>query len=238
MLSIVIPAYNEEKRINNILNEYVKYFDNHSLKYEIIVVCDGTDRTHEIAKEFGAITIRYPHRLGKGKAVRYGLMMCSGDILGFVDADNSITPEDAHKIIKGLKEADCSIASRKMHDSIVVVNERGFIYNLFMCLLSWVMNFMVNRMFMLNIKDTQCGAKFFKRKVYESIRNELELNGWAFDVELLLKIKQHGYKIKETGVVWIYKANSKLSIFNSFGMLKEIIKLKRKCKVGGEEYHS
>jgi len=128
-------------------------------------------------------------------------------LIGFVDADNSTKPKDFEDLIKNIGKYDCIIASRYIKDAIVkpkqkitrIMASRGF-------------NFLVRLLFGLNIHDTQCGAKLFKKQAIKRIIAKLDLTRWAFDVDLLLKTKKEGYKIKEFPTRWEDSSGSKLKI--------------------------
>jgi len=232
MYSIVIPAYNEERRVGPTIHSYISFLNKNKINYEIIVICDGcTDRTVDVVKKFSHNEkIRLfvlPQRLGKGGGVHYGFSKCSGDTIGFVDADNAVRPEEFKKLIDNIEGVDCVIASRRVENAIMLIPPKSRLWVFSMRLLSQIFNkVVVNLIFRLNIKDTQCGAKFMKRYVYENIRNELKINGFEFDVELLWRIKEHGYKIKEVGVIWRHDLESKSRIMNSFNMLISLLKRK------------
>ena len=128
-------------------------------------------------------------------------------MIGFVDADNSTKPKDFEDLIKNIGKYDCIIASRYIKDAIVkpkqkitrIIASRGF-------------NFLVRLLFGLKIHDTQCGAKLFKKQAIKRIIAKLDLTRWAFDVDLLLKTKKEGYKIKEFPTRWEDSSGSKLKI--------------------------
>ncbi len=112
-----IPAYNEESRIVETLKDYTNYFS----KSEIIVVCDGHDKTAEMARSFGGVKVlRYKKRLGKWGALYQGFKKASGDLIGFTDADNSIIPEEFDKLIKNIRGCDVTIASRRLKGSVLI----------------------------------------------------------------------------------------------------------------------
>ena len=229
MYSIVIPAYNEERRIGRTLEDYSKKLSKKS--YELIVICDGcTDNTVNIVNKYRKKNNKIklfvlPHRLGKGGGVYYGLSKSRGDVLGFVDADNAVRPEEFLKLLNAIEDTDCVIASRRIKNSRMLIPPKSRLWVFSMRLLSRIFNiFVVNLVFRLGVKDTQCGAKIMKRYVYEKIKNELKISGFEFDVELLWRIKANGYKIKEVGVVWRHDLESKSKILNSFNMLFSLLK--------------
>jgi len=214
-ISIIIPAHNEEKRIRKTLEEYQKFFKNlkkqRKVDFEIIIVINDTiDKTEEIVKEFSEkhseIKFININERGKGLAIIRGFkdsLKRKNDLIGFVDADMATTPEEFYKLITNLGRYDGIIASRAKQGAVVKmslvrkITHRGF-------------NFLVRSLFLINYKDTQCGAKLFKRKVIEKISNELRLTQWAFDVNLLYLCKKKGYKIKEYPTIWRNANNSKI----------------------------
>ena len=210
-LSIIIPAYNEEKRIRKTVDAYIKYFKNYS--YELIIIPNGCrDNTEKIVKELSRKYSKIKYKvikesIGKGGAIKEGFKIAQGDLIGFVDADNSTKPKDFEDLAKNIRKYDCIIASRYIKDAIVkpkqkitrIMASRGF-------------NFLVRLLFGLNIHDTQCGAKLFKKQAIKRIIAKLDLTRWAFDVDLLLKTKKEGYKIKEFPTRWEDSSGSKLKI--------------------------
>lgn len=210
-LSIIIPAYNEEKRIEKTVKDYVKYFKKYD--YELLIIPNGCkDNTEKITKELSKkySKVRYKiikEAVGKGTAITMGFKIAQGNLIGFVDADNSTKPKDFEDLVKNIKKYDCIIASRYINGAIVkpkqkitrIIASRGF-------------NFLVRFLFGLRIYDTQCGAKLFKKQTIKKIIAKLDLTRWAFDVDLLLKIKKEGYKIKEFPTRWEDSSDSKLKI--------------------------
>jgi len=228
MFSLIIPAYNEENRIKDTLEAYRDELHKSSIDFEIIVEMDGcTDRTPEIVKElatkFPEIKfIEFKERLGKGGGILKGFEVAKGSIVGFVDADCSVPPQEFVKLLKEIKNGfDGAIASRRAEGSIVKNQP------LLRKVLSKCFNIYVRLMFGLPFKDTQCGAKVFRREVLEKILPQLNMKGFAFDVNLLYLVHKHGFKIKEVGVSWIDKYGSKVKILRAIvSMGLEVIKLR------------
>ena len=210
-LSIIIPAYNEEKRIKKTVKYYVKHFKRYD--YELIIIPNGCkDNTEKIIKELSKkySKVRYKiikEAVGKGAAIKEGFKIAKGDLIGFVDADNSTKPEDFEDLIKNIGKYDCIIASRYIKGAIVKPKQK-----LIRIIASRVFNFLVRFLFGLKISDTQCGAKLFKKQAIKKIIAKLDLTRWAFDVDLLLKIKKERYKIKEFPTKWEDNFDSKLKI--------------------------
>ncbi|MCK5177442.1 MAG: glycosyltransferase [Candidatus Aenigmarchaeota archaeon] len=211
MISIIIPAYNEEKRIKTVIDNYLKhYIKKYKNNFELIVVVDGTDDTLNICKKyaskFSQLKINYSKKPeGKGAAIIRGFKLAKNNTIGFVDADESICPFEFDKLIDA--DVDCAIASRKTKDSKIIKKQpivRRFASKGF--------NVIVNTMFCLNLTDTQCGAKVFKKKVIDKILPQLKYTGFEFDVELLWQIKKNAFEIKEIPVKWEHQDNSSFSL--------------------------
>jgi glycosyltransferase involved in cell wall biosynthesis len=207
--SLIIPAYNEEKRISKTLKVYTDYFDETAktkkFDYEIIVVINNTkDRTEEIVKEIAQRNKKISYmnfkEKGKGFAVKEGFkdaLKRDSELIGFVDADLATPPEAFYFLIENIGSADGAIASRYLRESKITPSfnfRRNFVAKVF--------NFVVNSLFFLGYNDTQCGAKLFKRKACEAIVREVRMSQWAFDVELLYVLKKRGLKIKELPTTW------------------------------------
>lgn len=212
-LSIVIPAYNEEKRIGPTLTTYLEYFNKKKISYEIIVVLNGCkDNTREVVGKFAKKSktlklIDIKENIGKGGAVIEGFKKAQGDLIGFIDADASTQPDSFDDLVKKIEDSDAIIASRWIKGSIVEPKQpfarrfasRGF-------------NYFVRILFGLKLHDTQCGAKLFKHNAIKSVIPEMGITKWAFDVDLLFKLKRKGYKIKEITTVWKDKKGTQLKI--------------------------
>ena len=224
MISVIVPAYNEEERIQNMLNLYGDYLLSRKWDCEIVVICDGHDSTAEIvrrmAEKYTQIKLfEFASRLGKGGAIIEGFKKSKGDVVGFVDADEAVHPYQFEKLLGELKNYDCAIASRRIEGSQILVRQP-----LKREVVSKIFNMIVNSMFGLNIKDTQCGAKVFKKEVIESVVPELKSTGFEFDVELLWRIKSEGFSIKEVPITWQHTDKSSFSLKKSPGMFMNLIK--------------
>jgi glycosyltransferase involved in cell wall biosynthesis len=219
MLSIVIPAYNEEGRITPTLEAYGNFFLEkkmvEGLESEIIVVVNNsTDNTLNIVHEFSQkyLNIKYINLIpgGKGFATIMGFkeaLQNNSDLIGFVDADMSTKPEAFYELYENISDSHGVIASRWKRNSKVersfgkLVRSKGF-------------NILVRSLFLFPYKDTQCGAKLFRREIIEKIVNHIEIPEWAFDVNILYLCKKYGYKIKEIPTTWEDKFESKIDSIN------------------------
>ena len=223
MHSIIIPAYNEELRIRRTVKDYTKFFKR---DYEFVVVCDGNDKTAEIVKKMSKYDKRIrviisKKRLGKGGGIYKGFDSARGETIGFTDADEGVKPSEYKKLLSYLEEYDCTIASRRAKGSNIIKNRPWHII-----VVSFIFNRMVNLLFDLGIKDTQCGAKIIKKYVYNSIKHDVFLKGFEFDVEFLWRIKKAGFKIKEVPIEWSHDPRSKTNVKNHPNLLYQTIRLR------------
>ncbi|MBI3190747.1 glycosyltransferase family 2 protein [archaeon] len=227
MYSIVIPAYNEEKRIGKAIVDYCTYLNKSKKDYEIIVISDGSvDDTEKIVNDMARKNKRIKlitssERLGKGRAVVEGLKKCRGEFAGFMDADEPITPDEYMKLFGFLNKYDCVIASRRTADSVITISQP-----LKRRIASKTFNFITNSFFHLGIRDTQCGAKVFRMKALNRIIDDMKLSGFEFDVELLWRLKKDGYSIFEAPVKWKHGEYSKVSLRIAPKMFFGILKLR------------
>jgi len=220
-ISIVIPAYNEEKRIAKTLEAYSNYFNKiskKSLNYEILVVINATtDKTESIVKKLKKKNKRIKYlnlkEGGKGFALIEGFkdaLKRSNDLIGFVDADLATGPEAFYDLIKKINNYDGIIASRYIKGSIV--QPKPTIQRI---ISSRIFNFLVRSLFLFSYKDTQCGAKLFKREAISKTISAIGITKWAFDVDLLYNLRKKGFVVKEIPTKWSDKEYSKINFLKA-----------------------
>ena len=185
MLSIIIPAHNEAFRIGSTLESYVSYFSSRGESFEIIMVVNGcSDNTGEIvsqySKKFGQIRMHSITGKGKGRAIKAGFTVATGDLLAFTDADGATGPEELGKLITHMGQYDGVIASRWLPQSVIFPGQ-----SLPRVIASRSWNLLVRMVLGLPFKDTQCGAKVFTRTAISTVMHDLTVHGFAFDVEFL-----------------------------------------------------
>lgn len=231
--SIVIPCFNEEARVGATIRATLDYLATNSPESELIIVNDGsTDATAKIARE--AITQsliqtqfleNFPNR-GKGHAVRKGLLAARKAIGLFFDADLSTPLSEIPKVIQPIVagEVDLAFGSRALDRGLIgrhqpwLREQGGRIFNLLVRLSSG-----------LPFWDTQCGFKAFRLDVCRPILESARLDGFAFDVELLLLAQRAGLRLREIPVRWNHSEGSKVDfLHDSLRMLREVIALRRK----------
>lgn len=222
-LAIVMPAYNEEKRIGGTLEAYSNHFESlkkaKKLDYSIIVVINNTkDRTEEIVKKLRKSNKNLFYinlkRGGKGYAIKEGFREAlkdkNHDLIGFVDADMSTRPEEYARLVSRLGKADGVIASRYMKGSIVRPKP-----TLKRIIASRVYNLLIKVLFSTRCVDTQCGAKIFKREVIAKVLPNLVQTKWAVDVDILFNAKRAGFRIKEVPTRWSDSDYSKINFMRA-----------------------
>src|SRR4051794_18018505 len=193
---LLIPAYNEERRIEPVLREYAKYFrEHHKGSFEICVVANGCrDNTigvvRRVQADYPEIRImNFPAPIGKGGALIEGLRLApTTDLIGYVDADGATGPTAFDDLVKHANEADCIIGSRWIKGAILHQSQTGRRQ-----FASRVFHAIVQGLFWMNIRDTQCGAKVLHREVVEKIHSSLCIADMAFDINLLYLVKRAGY---------------------------------------------
>jgi dolichyl-phosphate beta-glucosyltransferase len=226
-VSIVIPAYNEARRIVPTLASRVAYFESLSVSYEIIVVDDGSrDETaavvREVAREHDSLRlIRLPSNLGKGAAVRTGVRNAAGQLVLLDDADGATPIGEFSRLRAAIAAgADVAIGSRAFPGAESKIERR-----LLRFVTGRVFAFVVNRWVVAGIADTQCGFKLFKGSAGRRIFALQRLDGFAFDVEALHLAHVLGYRVAEVPIHWADVPGSKVSVAtDSLRMLWDVLR--------------
>lgn len=229
-LSIVIPAYNEEKRLPKTLEEIDRYLKKQSYDCEILVVDNGsTDKTVEIVENFtnrikGLKLIKGSASRGKGFAVRKGMLAAKGDFRIFSDADNSTPISQIEKMWPEFENGyDIVIGSRDVRGAVLDPPQ------------SWIRNVILGEGFkfyrklivgLWGIQDTQCGFKFFTKKAAEEIFPKSRIDHFAFDPEILVIAEKSGYKIKEMPIYWKNDPDSRVKFKSIINMALDLIKIR------------
>lgn len=210
-VSLVVPAWNEEIRLPKTLEQYIPLLQAYGRPFEVIVVVDGaTDRTIEVAESYrskGVRVLAFSQKLGKGGAVMAGFRSAQYDAVGFLDADAPITGASFAYLLAMLSTADSVVGSRWLPESAGGASKpasRRVLSKAWNALARWILG--------LEIRDTQCGAKFFRRDAVLQILPQVVLANWAFDVSLLFHFQRAGFTIAEIPVSWEDDLNSKLCV--------------------------
>ena len=237
-LSIVVPAYNEATRLGKTLPIMLEYLASTYPESELIVVDDGSsDNTADLARQIlnPAQTVRtsvisYHSNLGKGRAVRLGLLASRGDVALFTDADLSTPITETPKLVEAIQRGDCDLAfgSRALNRDLIGVHQPwrreqgGRIFNLAVRLAT-----------RLPFWDTQCGFKAFRMSVCRPLIEGATIDRFGFDVELIYLAHRAGLRLREVPVRWDHNEGSKVNIMNdSFKMLGEVGLIRRQARRG------
>ncbi len=217
-LLLLIPAYNEEHRIEPVLRQYGRYFqEEYKGKFQLVVVLNGCrDNTlgvvQRVAADYPFIrALEFAEPIGKGGALIEGLKLAPlADLIGYVDADGATPPHAFHDLVRRIGEADCVIGSRWIPGAVLHVEQtskRQFA--------SRVFHLIVEMLFWMHIRDTQCGAKVLRRQAVEAVHAKLRIADMAFDINLLYSLHHADYRILEVPTEWTDKIGSKVTLFRT-----------------------
>ena len=229
MLSVVIPAYNEENRLPATLKEIISHLDQGNADYEIIIVEDGsTDNTQlkleEIRSNNSRIRIlQNKKNKGKGFSVKKGVLAAQGEYILFCDADGSTPISELDKLLTKLDAGyDIAIGSRGLKESQIRV--RQTFYREYM---GKIFNGLVRLLTVPGIADTQCGFKCFKRDVAQELFTLQKIKRFSFDVEVLYLAQKKGFKIAEVPVTWMNSPESRVDLIkDSLRMLIDVLRIR------------
>ncbi len=227
LLSIIIPAYNEENRLPESLADVARFVSARDYAIEVIVVNNNSrDRTGEIAEAFAAAN-RYARALhepaqGKGAAVRTGMLAGRGEYLLMCDADFSMPVDEITKFVPDSDaDYDVAIASREVPGARRIGEPE------YRHLMGRIFNLIVRLLAIPGIQDTQCGFKAFRREVAQDVFARQTINGWGFDPEVLFIARRRGYRLREIPITWYYKPQSRVNpIRDSVKMVLEVLKVR------------
>jgi glycosyltransferase involved in cell wall biosynthesis len=238
ILSIIIPAFNEQKRLGDSIRNILSFIEKENLDAELIVVDDGSsDKTAEVGREAGrefpGITtkvIRYEENRGKGFAVRTGLLAASGAIALFSDADLSTPIDELPKLVEPIErdEFDVTFGSRALDRSLIGIHQpwrreqSGKVFNLLVRLQTG-----------LPFWDTQCGFKAFRMQKFRPLLEVMKIDRFGFDVEFLFVADYHKLRLKEIPVRWNHCEGTTISVFrDSRRMFNEVLQIRRNARQG------
>jgi len=227
---LLIPAYNEEHRIEPVLRSYAEYFRRHySGKFQLVVVLNGCrDNTlgvvQRVSAQYSEVSaLEFAAPIGKGGALIEGLRLAPlADLIGYVDADGATEPAAFADLVRRSGEADCVIGSRWIRGAVLhqmQTGRRRFASRTF--------HGIVQVFFGMNIRDTQCGAKVIRRAAAEKVHSSLCIADMAFDINLLYLLRRAGFTILEVPTEWTDKVGSKVALTKtSTTMLLSVIRLR------------
>lgn len=234
-ISVIIPAYNEAKRITPTIHSVIDYLEKTTNdSYEVIVVLDGSkDNTlavvTNLAKKYQKIKIiDNKVNRGKGAVVKQGILESKGDYVLFMDADNSTHIDELDRILPVIKNGvDMVIGSRDMHDSKVEIRQARYKE-----ILGDLGNWWIQTLLVGGIEDTQCGFKVCSGNIARNIFAKINMKGWSFDIELLALARYLGYSIKEMPVVWYNDDSSHVRLKDYINVLIDTFIIKYRLFTG------
>lgn len=233
-LSIIIPAYKEEKRIHKILDAIAVFEKTVNYPIETVVVIDGApDKTAEKAHNYDGklkhlLVIDRKENRGKGYTVKEGMLKSHGKYRLFADADNSTPVEQVEKLLKYVKDHDVVIGSRYIEGGKLAIPQ-SFVRKLG----GRVINLFIRSTAVSGIHDTQCGFKLFSEKAAERIFAKVTFDRWSFDIEVLAIARSLGFKIREVGITWYDDPHSLVNpIKDGLRMMKDAWQVRKNIIAG------
>jgi len=227
MISIVVPLYNEARRLPPSLDKILAFMDAHHPAYEVVLVDDGsTDDTVAVARrhveERSNLRIEsYAGNRGKGYALRTGFARARGELVLLTDADLSTPIEDLERLLAALEAGtDIAIGTRAHPDSDVRVRQP-----LYRDLSGKLFNVLVRLLLLPDLHDTQCGFKLCRREAVADIVDLLTVDRFAFDVEFLYLARRQGLRIAEVPVVWVNSPDSRVKLTQAAAAFLDVLRI-------------
>ena len=225
-LSLIIPAFNEEMRIAGSLGLILKFLKDQPYTFEIIIIDDGSkDQTVELVKnrfgEHPEVRIDQQQNLGKGKAVKQGMLLGNGKYLFFSDADLSVPIETLSLFLSYLeRDFDVAIGARQITGATIEIHQpfyRELLGKTYTMLSNWILG--------LQVSDFTCGFKGFRREAARDLFSRQQLSNWSFDAEILYLARLKGYRVSEIPVHWRNDKQTKVRLWRDivssfFGLLR------------------
>lgn len=232
-LSVVIPAYNEALRLGPTLRRVVEYLRAEGRPFEVLVVDDGsTDATAEVAQKYateGVRLLRQDVNRGKGAVVKVGVLASRGREVLLLDADLSTPIEEIEKLRPHLAESPVVLGSRSVPGSDITEHQPFYRE-----MMGRTFNLIIRVLGVRGLRDTQCGFKLLAGDVARQLFAELQIERFAYDVELVWLARKHGYEVVEVGVRWADSSSSKVNpVSDSLRMLWDVLAMRLRRRRGG-----
>lgn len=225
-ISVVIPVYNEEKRIKN-LQQIISYLKKQKYLWEVVLINDGSndktlDKLNQLKKRRNFTIISYNENRGKGFAVKTGMLSAKGKYRVFLDIDLSTPITELDKLLPYLNKYDIVIGSRKMKESNIVTRQ-----SLTREVMGRMFTLLSQKVLQINVSDFTCGFKCFSSKAVKKTFSKQTINGWGFDSEILYIGKIAKHSIKEVPVIWRNAPGTKVKFPNAIiSSFLELIKIR------------
>jgi glycosyltransferase involved in cell wall biosynthesis len=227
-VSIVIPAYNEARRLPATLHGWREFLSTLSSNWEIVVVDDGSrDDTTDVARAAGARALRLDQNQGKGGAVRTGMLAASGEVIAYVDADMNVAPTHLPRALEMIESGAELVVGRRELSSYA--SDEGLARVLAGGLVQITRRLLVLR----GIRDTQCGFKVFRRALARDVFSRTRIRSFAFDIEVLFLAQQSGARIEQMPVRADYRGESTFNVRKHLPVfLRDIVQIRRNALAG------
>jgi dolichyl-phosphate beta-glucosyltransferase len=227
VLSVIIPAFNEEKSISGTIRELAVHLDRLDLAWELIVVDDGSSDRTGVIVEAAASTDRRVRlirggRGGKGKAIQTGMLAARGEWRFMADADLAMPPDN---LVRFLDAAATSPAPHIVIGSREAPGSRRIGEHWLRHLIGRVFNAHVRVFALPGITDTQCGFKLFSAQAADALFPRLTIPGFAFDVELLVLARRAGFDVREAGIVWHGRTDSRVAVSRGAAAFADVLRV-------------
>ena len=233
-ITLVIPVFNEQERIAKTLYSVKDYLSQQSYSSDVMIIDDGSNDltsevvrvvdiySEEVKEQNSGVLVENVKNVGKGYSIAKGLLMAKGDIIAFTDADCSTPIEEIERLISKINEGyDVVIGSRNLKASNVI--DRPALR----AVLSKGFNVVAGTLGLMNVSDSQCGFKAYRREVARDVAQRQKTYGYCFDVEHIHMAKKLGYKVAEVPVSWKHDDGSTLSLLNdSLIMFLDLLKIR------------
>ncbi len=229
LVSVVVPAYNEERIIGTTLREAISYFSAHGMSYELIVQADGRDHTKAIAEDlarenpsirvFGSSV-----RRGKGAAVKEGVAQARGRYIGYIDADNKSPISELDKFLPALERGTPVVIGSRALSGSLTGGDRPLARRIFSAAYLFFTHLVVG---LWDITDTQCGYKFFHGPVAHDLFGRQRITGYVFDVEIIFLARKAKLAIEQVPIAFQHDPDSRMSvIMGNLRSLRDTVRIR------------
>ncbi|MGB2695346.1 MAG: dolichyl-phosphate beta-glucosyltransferase [Dehalococcoidia bacterium] len=228
-VSFIVPAYNEESRLGSLLDRLIDYVARQPYDAEVLVVDDGSaDATAEIARAAGqrvpVRVLQHERNRGKGAAVRTGALAATGDVVLYMDADGATPPEETPKLLELLAAGADVAAGTRVHAGADMRASQPT----FRRVGGRLFKIARRRLLLSDIEDTQCGFKAFRRAAAQAIFPLQQLDGWAFDAEILYLARRLGFSVRQVPIEWHHVEGSRfrLGIGSALREVRDLLRIR------------
>lgn len=233
LLSIIIPAHNEQTRLPRTLEQVFAFLDPKDYGSEVLVIENAsTDRTFELAQSYAGrrpnLRVLRAEARGKGLAVRLGMLAATGDYRFMCDADLSMPIDEVSRFLPpALADFDVAIGSREIKGAV------RYGEPLHRHLGGRLINLLIRMMILPHLQDTQCGFKCFRAEIADDLFRHQTLDGWSFDIELLFMAARRRYRTVEVPIDWYYRSESKVSaVRDAVRMITDVFRIRANARRG------